>query len=91
MNLIQLRLLEGSGYKFEGVQRQARAAGGTHYVAVAIKGSASAEASGRTIREAEQRLVLCVTRRDQDNRGRNEIRFLRRMQRRYNFPWRTTR
>jgi hypothetical protein len=86
MNLMQTQLLKAKGYVFSGTQRR-----GSRYVAIAIKNGKRAEASGRSITDAEHRLVASVTAPGEDRnveQWRREEQFLRRMQKRYDLPQR---
>jgi hypothetical protein len=88
MNLIQSRMLKAHGYDYDGTQLRPRQAGGTQYVAVAVKNGKRAEAGGTSIRAAEHRLVMAITA-PGSNRNveqwEREEKFLNRMWRRYGF------
>ncbi len=85
MNLMQIKLLKAKGYEFTKTELKTRQVGGKHYVAIAIKNGKRAEASGRTIPEAESHLVLSVTAPGTNKnveQWKREERFLRKMARR---------
>lgn len=86
MNLVQTQLLKAKGYEFDGTKLRAREAGGQIYVAVAFRNGKRAEASGRTVRDAEGRLVMSITAPGDDRnveQWKREEQFLKRMWKRY--------
>ena len=82
VNLVQLKLLKAMGYEYKGAELATTAIGKPQYVAVAIKNGMPASAGGTTIRQAEDRLVMCVTR-PGDAPWKEEERFLAKMRKRY--------
>lgn len=84
MNLVQIKLLKSKGVEFGGIEHKQRAAGGTHYVAVAVRdGKVVASSSGQDIREVEARLVQSIVMPASEPQWKREEHFLRRMARRY--------
>lgn len=86
MNLVQIRMLQAHGYEFTKTELKPRQIGGEQYVAVAIKNGKAASAAGRSLPEAEQRLVMSITAPGDDRniqQWKYEEQFLDRMAKRY--------